>query len=932
MPELITISTGLALIALGGFAWDLIKNVGGNLAANRFQKIVGQASERFREGKLPEKHDLDLALRRALGQAARLLAYHLYDPQRGPMRDLLANFSTWPDFYLRFIEAASHNIPAGNAREHWLAALIDRSKKPEYFDDFPLDLVLNDHQITRVLAGESDPAFREHIHREFLAWVQRHVPEPPGAEELQKPPDFTAKVQHGWPASGPGGPPLAFYDIFCLFFREELTGPQHEAVFRAFSVNVLTGLKQDLAELQASLPNPQTLRDFTAVIRNFEDKEFDANYARFKAWTRRQNEKLYDFLRQEFAGINAHLDRQDQALTAIGQTTAEHRQSSAATHRDHKWTFALLILIAFGLVFLYQKFHVGQGRIEGRIAGFEKIVQAQLQQPSRPEASTPRLDFPRALREWASQHGITPEQAQFELEAWIAEVRQRSTDLSERARAEFLAQHFSEAALLSDQAAEDKFARSRALDSKSRQLVDEAVADLTRAGESLFAQQDYANALGRFLRAIGNAPREANPTRWAALQRWIGNCYWNLCLRVEPGTGNKHLQSALIAYNAALAVYTLETFPQDWAGIQNNLGNALCEQARRSQGAEVVRLFAEAVATFHGALKVRTREALPQAWALTQGNLGFALCSFARLSQGAEAARLVADAISACRAALEIQTLEALPRDWARTQTSLGIALETQASLSHAAAAAGLLGEAATAFRAALQVYTRNATPLDWAGIQINLGNVLLNQSKLLPEADATTLVANAVSAYRAALEVFTPEAMPQDWARTQHNLGDGLSEQASLNQGAEATRLFNEAVAVYRASLQVRTREAMPQAWAMTQNSLGTAIYQQAMRSQGAKAARLLPEAVSAYSAALEVYTREAFPQDWAKTQHNLGLAFYAQADLSQESEKRTLLRESIAAYRNALEILTKEHFPQHYETTSQLLAQAEAALKNLP
>jgi len=530
-----------------------------------------------------------------------------------------------------------------------------------------------------------------------------------------------------------------------------------------------------------------------------------------------------------------------------------------------------------------------QARLEDRIFGLEKLLQTQLQQASGAKAAPAPLDFPRALREWAGQHHITPEQAQREVESWIADIRQRSTDLSERARAEFLAQHFSEAARLSDQAAEDKFARSRAinieasaLQVKSRKLIEEAVVDLTRAGEALLAQQDYAEALARFLKALENVPREYSPSSWAYLHLWCGVCHKGLATSVEPKLSRQHLDLAVAAYHKALEVFTPEAYPQFWAGTKNNLGLVLNAQAGYSQGSDTARLLGEAVRVFRDALQIITKETSPELWATIQNNLGTALHFQVRQNQGPDAKRLLGEAVMAYRAALEVRTRQALPKEWADTQNNMGIALSDQAYQSQ-----GL---------------------------------------------DASRLRSEAAAAYRSVLEIFTRDALPQDWARTQNNLGIVLREQAEKNQGSEAVPLLKEAVTASRAALEVYTREALPQSWALTQNNLAECLRAQAGQSQGSEAASLLVDAVTTYHAVLEVYTRDTQPQDWARIQNNLGIVLRALAWQTRGGEKQVLLMKAITAFRSALEIWTKEHFPRYHEMASQNLAQAEAALKNLP
>src|ERR1039458_9289805 len=662
MEPATTVAGATAGLFLGEFVFKMFEHVCGGMTHHKVSRVIEHAARRFAEGELPPNHDLEGAIHKALGQTARVLAYQLHNPKRGPMGDLLSNLEVG-NFLHRFAELAQNNILAGIPRDHWLAALIQETKDPKNFRDFPLKIVLDDYKISRLLTSQTDAGLREYFHQEFLAWVERHVP-----DNGHKPSDFADKVKNGWIAGAEAGGKLAFYDVFGLFFREALK--LKSEVFHAFSVNVLTGLTQDMEEIKAALPDRNTFAEFEAKIQSLPD---------FQIFVSEENEKFFRRLKVEFDRLHARHDRHDADLAEI---------------------------------------KAGQARL---IADFENLLKAQQQQPSRPDANAPRLDFPRALRELAAQHNVTPEQARREVESWIAEVRRHSTDLSERARAEFLSQHFAEAARLSDEAGHDKLQRSRELGETSRQLQSEAADDFTQAGKAFHAQNCYADALTRFALALDNTSRMTEAVRWAGLQIWLGICHGELGIRVEGQAANQHLREAVTAFRAALTVYTREQLPQDWAMTQNNLGAALWNQAERSEGAAAVDLLAQAVTAYRAALTVYTREQLPQYWAATQNNLGNALSDQAARSEGAAAVDLLAQAVTAYRAALTVYTREQLPQYWAATQNNLGNALSDQAARSEGAAAVDLLAQAVTAFRAALTVRTREQLPYQWTQTQNNL-------------------------------------------------------------------------------------------------------------------------------------------------------------------------------------------------------------------
>jgi tetratricopeptide (TPR) repeat protein len=915
MAEPVSLGGALTLGVVGHFVTDQFRDAGVNLAKGKSRKwLSGLLASPYQA--LPQSPDLNEALRRALAKATGCLAWQLYDPARRPALDLLENVSDWPKLFDRALEHLNRNIVAGTPAEAWLADLARSSKSPRSFADFPLKVLITDDRLTNLLEPETDAAFRDHIHTHFLVWVKKHVP-----DNGHRPAEFADRVRDGWQPAGPKGATLTFYDVFCLFFREELKNETE--IFRAFTANVLTGLKQDITKIKATLPDATTLQRFTETLSTLEEKEFDANYARFKQWTLRQNEKLCSLLRDEFSGIHKHLDRQDKKLAGIGKATADTQKSVDGIRR---WlpllgigsVVVILILIVLGW----------QSRaLPGQVAAaLLQALSAQAKASVPSQERSPALDFPTAFRSVAEQFRITPAEARRVVEQWIAENR-NNPDLSERAKAEFLARRFAEAARLSDAAAAEKLSRSGDLRAESARLISGAVQDLIRSGESFRAEGDHAQALDRFQMALTHCSRSQDAQVWASLQGWLGLCHLELGVRVEGAPAKIHLADSVAAFRLALQVQAREKLPQDWAMTQNNLGIALYTQAVRSAGPEAVRLLSEAVTAFRLALQVRTREDFRQDWAITQNNLGNALMAQADRSAGSEAARLLTEAVAAYRLALQVRTREQFPRDWAMTQNNLGNGLRTQAARSAGPETARLLAEAVAAYRLALRVRTRERLPQDWAETQNNLGNALYDQAGQSAGPEAARLLVEAVAAIRLALQVYTLEESPQDWAMAQNSLGAALHAQAGQSAGPEAARLLTEAVVAVRLALQVYTREEFPQDWAMSQNNLGAALHAQADRSVGPEAARLLAEAVVAVRLALQVYTLEEFPQDWAMSQNNLGNALYAQAARSADLEASQLLAEAVAAYRLALRVRTREQFPQYWAMTQNNLGTALGA-----
>lgn len=578
---------------LGEFAFKMFEHVCGGKLHHKVDHVIELAARRFVDGELPHNGHLERALYTALGQAARVLAYHLHDPKRGPMRDLLQNFSTWPNFLQRFAELAQNNIVAVNPRDKWLEKLIDESKEPKNYEhDFSLKLVLEENQITRLLRGKSDVEFRTHIHLNFLAWVEKHVP-----NNGYRPADFAERVEQGWPVGGHEGKAMAFYDVFCLFFREALK--EETEVFRAFSVNVLTGLKKDVEEIKAVLPDAKTLQEFTETLRSFEEKEFDANYSQFKVWTHKQNDKLYGYLRTEFAGVHEHLKVQDSTLEAIEDTTATHREESqtafSGLQRYGKWVAAgvLLLVVVVGAFWWqnneqYRDLRERLKEVQKRDARGSKLI-AEFRS---------RLEAPNF-----SAQKVEPDQRVATVLADIA--RDSRTTVDE------LHQRILQAAVGARERIElagRLRPASKSEATRLKQVERDGFKDLASA---VMAEHQHVRALDYYQHALALTSKVDEAQEWARLQNSLGVCHWGLGIRGEGAAANEHLRNAVAAYREALKVWTREQFPQAWAAIQSNLSTALSDQAGRSEGAQAARLLDEAVAAYKEALTIWTISVFP---------------------------------------------------------------------------------------------------------------------------------------------------------------------------------------------------------------------------------------------------------------------------------------------------------------------------------
>jgi hypothetical protein len=79
------------------------------------------------------------------------------------------------------------------------------------------------------------------------------------------------------------------------------------------------------------------------------------------------------------------------------------------------------------------------------IAGGVEYVASKSKEQVSPNGDPSKTNFEPYIKEWASQYGLSVEQAPAEVEKWAAEVQQRRDSVSDLALAEFINKHFDKA-------------------------------------------------------------------------------------------------------------------------------------------------------------------------------------------------------------------------------------------------------------------------------------------------------------------------------------------------------------------------------------------------------------------------------------------------------------------------------------------------------
>lgn len=140
------------------------------------------------------------------------------------------------------------------------------------------------------------------------------------------------------------------------------------------------------------------------------------------------------------------------------------------------------------------------------------------------------------------------------------------------------------------------------------------------------------NKLGNAYRKRGNSARNPNdllisiefyheslrvfredvyPVEYGGVQNNLGNVYLELS-KYEDGEEsiNDEIKDAIIAYNKALDVFTVESRPMEYATVKNNLGNAYFELSKLEDKESNIEL---SVSSYHAALAVFTVDKYPVA-------------------------------------------------------------------------------------------------------------------------------------------------------------------------------------------------------------------------------------------------------------------------------------------------------------------------------
>ncbi|MFQ5709900.1 MAG: hypothetical protein ACE5HO_20790 [bacterium] len=329
----------------------------------------------------------------------------------------------------------------------------------------------------------------------------------------------------------------------------------------------------------------------------------------------------------------------------------------------------------------------------GFIEKFVEDVADKSKQQVTPEGKPEDIDFGPFVKDWANKYGFSAEQAQEQIDKWIAEVEEYENEITKLGLAAFARKNFARAGELFKKAAETKETRLKKtkkrreqFEQKEERLREDVVKNYRLAGDSHYNNYRFDKALTAYQKALRYVSKENDPQHWFDLTLRIGTADWQTGIRTTGPDIREYLTAALDAYQRAAGAFSREEAPERWAATQVGVGLALSGLGSRTGGEAGAQLLGQAVEAYEKALEVRTRATLPQDWAATQNNLGNVLAYLGIRTDGEAGVQLLTQAVEAFQKALKVRTLEHLPQQWAQTQNNLARANEYLQDWSNAAA------------------------------------------------------------------------------------------------------------------------------------------------------------------------------------------------------------------------------------------------------
>ncbi len=254
-------------------------------------------------------------------------------------------------------------------------------------------------------------------------------------------------------------------------------------------------------------------------------------------------------------------------------------------------------------------------------------------------------------------------------------------------------------------------------------------------------------------------------------------------------------QMAIRCHEAALRVFTLQSYPLQYAKTCMHLGLAYQRSITTGSGTSLE----HAIVYYETAARIFAYYDCQEQWALAQTALG---STHAQRPYGQGEEHLI-QALSCHLAVLEATSPDASPTTWATIQVNLG---DTHIRLSKQGARHHRL-QALNCYKAALQVYTAHTHPKEWADLHVRLAAVFQDMAEEQP-AKRDTYIGCAIVCCEAALTRHSISAVPVEYAATLATLG----HLHCISSGENRLTNLELAEHYYRNALQIFTGQAFPE------------------------------------------------------------------------------------------------------------------------
>jgi tetratricopeptide (TPR) repeat protein len=348
----------------------------------------------------------------------------------------------------------------------------------------------------------------------------------------------------------------------------------------------------------------------------------------------------------------------------------------------------------------------------------------------------------------------------------------------------------------------------------------------------------------------------------------------------------ENLKKAILAYEKALKMYTIETYPVEYAMTQNNLGNAFGILSEiRDKEENLIRSIQA-----HGeALKIYTIEAYPVEYAMTQNNLGNA---FGILSEIRDKVENSKKAIQAYEEAIVIYRKLGLKADVAVSLNNASNRYSDLAALEDTKAwmkerldkAIGYIEEA---------IGIRRELGLK-ADVAMSLNNASNRYSELagleVTKVGMKERLDKAIEYIEEAIGIRRELGLKADVAMSLNNASNRYSELAGLEVTKEARKeKLDKAVKYIEEAIVIYKELGLKADVAMSMNN-ASSFYSNLARLEETKEARkeMLDKAVEYIEKAIRIYRELGLKADVAMSMNNASNLYSDLAGLEETKEAR--------------------------------------------